>query len=195
MQAGIADVLAPECYATNAKGDEPYGRNVELMDIAGAASGHRKPMVPILFCCGHQTAEDMRVGVWSSLVHDARGLLWYAWDEGQPKEGQDGSGLKYHDDVKAAVKGQLAQIRELMPALLAPVRRTFVTPDNVHGIVCDSGEERTLIAINMNRDKSAAMPSVPEFKGTVPKPLFDAPDYSSALQPFENRAYRCHLNP
>lgn len=191
MQAGLADVLAPECYATNAKGDEPYGRNVELMDIAAAASGHRKPTIAILFCCSHQTEEDMRVGVWSALAHDARGLLWYAWDESQPKEGQEGVGLKYHDDVKAAVKGQLAQIRDLMPALLAPVRRTFVTADNVHGIVCDNGTERTLLVINMNRDKSAGMPSVPEFNGLAPEALFGGTAYSSVLQPFESRAYRC----
>ena len=189
MQAGIADVLAPECYATNAKGDEPYERNAELMDIAAAASGHRKPTIAILFCCSQQTEEDVRVGVWSALAHDARGLLWYAWDEGQPKEGQEGNGFKYHDDVKTAVKGQLAQVRELLPALLAPVRRTFVTPDNVHGIVCDSGAERTLIVINMNRDKQVAVPFVPELKGLEPEPLLGAPSWANALKPFENRAY------
>ena len=193
MESPAADVIAPECYATNAKGDEPYRRNTDLLDVAHDAAGGRKPLTAVLYCCSHQTPEDVRVGVWSALAHDARGLLWYAWDEGQPKEGREGNGLKYHDDVKEAIKGQLAQIRELMPALLAPVRRTFVTTNHVHGVVSDNGAERTLLVINMNKDKQAGIPPVPEFKGLTPEPLFEAPAYSSALQPFENRAYRCRL--
>jgi len=191
MESSMADVIAPECYATNAKGDAPYWQNTDFLNVVDNSVGGRKPLVAILYCCTHQTPDDVRIGVWSALAHDARGLLWYAWDEGQPKEGQDGCGFKYHDDVKTAVKGQLAQVRELMPALLAPVRRTFITADNVHGIVCDSGAERTLLVINMNKDQQAGMPPVPEFKGLTPEPLFNAPAYSSALQPFENRAYRC----
>ena len=184
-----ADILTCEAYLVK-KGQppdaQPYLRAADAMDAAWDAVKRRKPVFMDHGCFGVETETDQRVTAWLALTHDARGLMWYAWRE------NDTVGLKYNDTLRAAMKGLLADIKTLTPALTAPVRRPFVRNKQVHAIVCSDGSAVTLLAVNPTREMAAMPPveEVPEFGGQTPEPLLGGPAYTEPLKPFETRAYR-----
>lgn len=187
LNARCSDVFGTELYIFNKDGETPFWKAVDLMDVAHDAVQQRKPIFGVPRATGGERVEDERVVTWIALTHDARGLFWYAWDEGNDL----GLGLKYDTALQEGLRGIIAQVRELIPALTAPVRRPFVE-EKVHGMVCDDGETRTLLVINMAQEQKA-VPTIPEFQGLSPEPVFGEPAITVPLAPLESRAYRCRV--
>ena len=123
----------------------------------------------------------MRVSAWLALTKDVRGLLWYAWDE------RNGTGMVNFPSLQETMKEILGQLNELMPALLATVRRPFVE-GRVNGIVYRHGNDVTVLVVNMGGDM-VPVPEVPEFRGRKVKAMFGMPEASEPLGPLECRAY------
>ncbi len=179
------DVLAPYNYCIKKDAspyEQPYWKIAHTIDAGRRAASPDKPVFAVLQAFGHEDAEAMRVSAWLALAHDVRGILWYAWDEG------NGVGMANSPTLRDAMKGLLEQFRELTPALVAPVRRPFVE-GGVHGLVCRDGDAIALIVVNVNA-QAAPVPAAPEFRARPMEPLFGAAETSVPLVPFESRAYR-----
>ena len=56
-------------------------------------------------------------------------------------------------------------------------------------MVCDDGETRTLLVINMAAEHKA-VPTISEFQGLSPEPVFGETAITAPLAPLESRAYR-----
>ncbi len=186
LNTSFGDIFAAEAYiAAETKEKTPYETELNVLRLARDATAPRKPLFLILMTTSaKQSAEAQRVQAWLALTKDVRGLFWYAWDEGK-----DGEGLVYHEAIQNGLRGVLAEMKALTPAVTAPVRRPFVDGD-LHGIVCSDETATTLILVNASKEKSLPVPTIPEFKGKSPRPLFDAPDLKTPLEPLEVRAYR-----
>ena len=179
------DILAPYNYCLGkgkAAVEQPYWKIAHTIEAGRRAAEPDKPVFTVLQAFGHEDAEAMRVSAWLALTQDVRGIFWYAWDE------RNGVGMAHSPTLRDAMKGLLAQLRELTPALVAPVRRPFIE-GGVHGLVCRDGDTVSLIVVNMNA-QAAPVPAVPELRARPLKPLFGAAEATVPLEPLECRAYR-----
>ncbi len=151
--------------------------------MAGGKVGGR-PLFAVQQVFGHEEPEAVRICAWLALTKDVRGFLWYAWDERH-----DNVGLSYAPELREGMRGLLAQFRELTPALVAPVRRTFVD-GKVHGMVCTDPASRDLTLILVNLGDPAPVPQIQELRDVRLEPMFGAPAADKNLEHLECRAYR-----
>lgn len=184
LGARAGDLFGAEHYLFNKNGETPYWKAIDLLDVAYDGMKGMKPVFAVPSAFGGETIEYESILAWLSMTHGVRGFLWYTWDENNGS-----TGLKYDTVLKEEMKGLLAEINELVPALVAPVRRSFVTEDGVHAMVCNDGKTMTYLMINMAKE-SRPVPAIDETKGANPKPLFEAPAADKPLAPHERRAYQ-----
>jgi len=183
LNGQCSDIFGAETYNIKGKLDTPYWQAPDMVSVTRDAVKGRQPVFTVLRAAEGQSADAERLMAWLALTRDVRGLLWYAWDEG------NGVGLKYYPELQEGLQTVLSEIRELTPALVAPVRRPFEV-DDLYGIACDDGAARTVILVNASKEKSATIPEIPEFKGLSPEPLFGASPIDQPMAPLEHRAYR-----
>ena len=184
------DILAPDCYPIRA--NEPperqhYTRIVDSMDAAKQAVHGLKPVMHVLQSFGHETETDYMMCAFLSIARDARGLMWYAYDENDGK-----IGVRYHDDSRIALEETIKKVKQVIPYLLDPVRRPFETTVNeskLYGIVC--GTENCLLIVVNPTGNAVEMPSVPEIGNAKVTQLFgqsDDPERANLIDPFSVRA-------
>ena len=179
------DILAPYNYCIKKDAspyEQPYWKIAHTIKAGRQAAASAMPVFTVLQAFGHEDAEAMRISAWLALTQDVRGIFWYAWDE------RNGVGMAHSPTLRDGMKGLLAQLRELTPALVAPVRRPLIE-GGVHGLVCRDGDDIALIVVNMNA-QAAPVPALVEFRGRPMKPLFGAVEAAVPLEPLECRAYR-----
>lgn len=93
------------------------------------------------------TADQQRCMTWLALVHQARGLIWYTWDDGP------NMGTKFHPAQQRELTELLKEVSGFMPALLSGSLRTFTAAEGkVHGLVCTAAEGRYLVVVNATPD-------------------------------------------
>lgn len=127
--AEISDILAPDPYPYSAaKGDDSdlalVARRVEL---ARAASDGVNPVFCVPQAFGSEPVPIWRNMALQAIVHGAKGIIWYAWNEGNPKAG----GMVYNDELVAAAEVLLAQLKLLASAILGDAEnqpRMFTAP-------------------------------------------------------------------
>lgn len=92
-----------------------------------------------------------------SLVHGARGIVWYPWDDGP------NMGAKYHPQLQEELKRLCSEIRVLSPALLSRNRRQFTTNEaKMHGMVCGSDDTRFVLLVNATTERQEVACELPE---------------------------------
>ena len=163
--AYMSDILAPDCYPwSEVKGDNSdVGIISRWTERAKAASGGTRPVLFVPQAFGGEPPHIWRNMALQALVHGAKGLVWYAWNEG-PK----GVGLRWHEPLLAEVERFLPQLRALAPAILAAGKdapRFFVLEDApIHGMVCHvpGAQTKILILVNVTKDKVEADIALPE---------------------------------
>lgn len=178
------DIISPYNYCLGKDRpamEHPYWKIADAIDVGHQVSAGGKPVYTVLQAFGHEDRDAMRVSAWLALTKDVRGLLWYAWDE------RNGTGMVNFPSLQETMKEILGQLNELMPALLATVRRPFVE-GRVNGIVYRHGNDVTVLVVNMGGDM-VPVPEVPEFRGRKVKAMFGMPEASEPLGPLECRAY------
>jgi len=169
-QAQLADILAVDPYPLPGG---PVSRVAQWADLAWQATRREKPvwLIPQLHDQSSYNAQPPARGAnpptpaqercmtYLCLVHGAKGIVWYPWDDGP------NMGAKYHPPLQDELKRLCAEIHLLTPALLSATRRSFAAADGkVHGLVCGSGAERFLLLVNGTDEKLTATIELPEAK-------------------------------
>lgn len=189
--AARCDILAPDCYAVKAglsPSQQQYLRIVDSMDAARSAVRGMKPVLHVLGAFGHETETDYMMTAFLSIARDARGLMWYAYDEGDGK-----TGVRHHEESRRALAATVKKVNQVVPYLLDPVRRPFEIDigdgKKIFGIVCGK-ENGALIVVNPTA-APVAMPTVPEQGRAKAVDLFgasDAAEKAGMIAPFSVRA-------
>lgn len=139
------------------------------------------------------TAAQQRCMTWLALVHQARGLIWYTWDDGP------NMGTKFHPDQQKELTELTKEVSTFTPALLAGALRTFTAAeDRVHGLVCTAPEGRYLVVVNAAPDPVSTAFGVAEaaegqsFTAMGPEPGLQAQGRRVSLQlaPLAVHVYR-----
>ena len=186
--AARADILAPDRYIIRKDvppEQQPYGIIVDAMDAATLAVEGRKPVMLVEGAFGFETEVDFMITAFLAICRDARGLMWYTWDENNGK-----TGVRYNETCQAALANTVAAVHKIEPYLLDPVRRTFEVPagkGKLYGIVC--GTEKCAMAVVNPTADAVEMPKVPEMgKATVEDLIGSAPaEGGDLIEPFSVR--------
>ena len=191
VNAARCDILAPDCYAVKPglpPSQQQYLRIVDSMDAARSAVRGMKPVLHVLGAFGHETETDYMMTAFLSIARDARGLMWYAYDENDGKQG-----VRYHDESRRSLAATVKKVNQVVPYLLDPVRRPFEIElgdgKKLFGIVCGK-DNCALIVVNPTAE-AVAMPTVPEQGRAKAVDLFgafDDPAKAGTIAPFSVRA-------
>jgi hypothetical protein len=154
VQSGFANVFA----------HDPYGKPEKVLDWmnkAGEAVKGMKPVICVPGVFGKETAEELRATAYIALAKDARGIIWYPWQ--QSGGGPQGIGLKNSPEQQEVIRTLCAEIKALTPALTSPQRTLFSSTDGkLHGIFCEGGGKDYVLMVNASPEKIVAGASVPE---------------------------------
>jgi hypothetical protein len=187
VQSGFANVFA----------HDPYGKPEKALDWMIKASDAVKGMKPII-CVpgvfGKETAEELRATAYTALAKDARGIMWYPWQ--QTGGGPQGIGLKNSPEQQEVIRALCAEIKALTPALTSPERNPFSSANGkLHGIFCEDGEKDYLIMVNTTPGKIVASASVPkngtfkDFFGTAGEIEVKDGKFEITLEPYGTRVF------
>ena len=169
-QTALGDIFAVDPYPFP---KHPLTMVSDWMGRARAATGG--PVFCVLQCFGTETPEALRAMAYLAVVQEARGILWYPWDDG------GASGLKHHPELHGAIRQIVSEIKTLSPALLNKEgRRPFTLADgNVQGLYCQEGpRKRYMILVNAGTSEQ-----------TVDLPPLDGLTGKLTLRPYETKVY------
>ena len=144
--ASFADVFAMDPYF-NEKETEKY------LDWCTRAQKEILPHQPVVVVpWADSDPELIRWQAWTAIVHGARGLIWYCWN--QVGGGPRGVGIHSKPELKPVYKELIAQIKSVQGGLTATNRRYFEQGE-VHGLEGGGGRRgRFLILVNVNRSEA-----------------------------------------
>ena len=125
-----------------------YLKNVEhFIKTARAASDGHKALILVPGALSPNSGAWSKPSAYMAIVHDIRGIFWYCWK--QVGGGPIGVGLNQYEESQRLFKETLTELRQLLPFLVTPNRRTF-EEGPVHGIVCANNAPGKRIAILFN---------------------------------------------
>ncbi len=157
--SAACDVLALDVYPFYYGGEGPAARMANTMDFGRASTDFRKPIIAVPQSFGdnerhHEKPAHVRSLSYLSIIHGARGVIWYCWKETGDKTGAEGAGN--HPATAAEIKALIAEFKVLSPALMEPGARTLKSDGgNIHAILCGNNTTgRYLICAN-SADTSA----------------------------------------
>ena len=197
------DIFAEQSVFTDVFGLDPYGSPQKVLDWmtnAVTAMAGRKPVVcvPGAFC--EDTLAAFRASAYIALASDARGIVWYPWN--QMGGGPIGIGLKNHPEHQGVVSQICAEVSAMLPALTAPDRRTLASADgSLRGLFCVKDAQRFLLLVNSTPSPiqvEAAIPQGEEFtqkmrdffkKDNLEALEIKAGRFGITLEPYETRVY------
>ncbi len=154
VQSGFGNVFA----------HDPYGKPEKVLDWmrkAGEAVKGGKPVICVPGVFGEETAAELRAAAYLALAGDARGIVWYPWQ--QAGGGPLGIGLKNSPEQREVIRTLCAEIKALTPALTAPVRTPVASADGkLQGILCEEGDKDYLLLVNATPEKFEGEAMVPK---------------------------------
>lgn len=158
-QKEIADILAVDEYPILKDGSGDVGKVAWRIDTLKEAIGDDRPIVSVVQAFGFEPMPEFEVMPYLSLVHGAKGLLWYSWDW---KEDGLGKSTAHQNEMKRI----LADIRKLAPAILAPGAEQLKLGNGaVHALACgDKSTGRKLICVNPTKAEATVTEKVKGFK-------------------------------
>ena len=196
MQVNCADIIAVDNY--------PYGNEkseitsiADFIDNAHEACRRTKPVVFIPQSFGHEPEGPFRAMVYLALAHEVNGIIWYPWDDKWFDRNKADVGIKYNPAQQEILKKLVAEIKELAPALMNPVRRQqFKSEDGkIHGLFCQDGKKRYMILVNPHKtENTITLDKLPPLRSRMPmKGAFDGAKEKSygklTLAPYATKVY------
>ena len=200
------DVYAEHAAFADVFAIDPYGKPAvaaECLPLAAAAIAPLgKPLICVPGAFGkEETPTEMRATAYLALVHGARGIIWYPWN--QMGGGPIGVGCKNSPEQQAAIAGICADVQALLPALFAPERQSFASADGkLRCLYCRASGRHTVLMVNGTPEKLEAEAHLPalwdekaniQMKDSFKKrnDTIDVKDgrFRVALEPYETRAY------
>ena len=144
-QRNVAELLGIDTYPLNKEGQGDILSVANRIDMLRKATGDTKPVISVLQSFGFEPLDKFRVMAYISVVHGAKGIIWYCWQEGDPPVG-----VNTNDALKEEMRKVIAEIRDLAPAVLSGNARMLMLADGkVHALLC--GNKATgvkLICVN-----------------------------------------------
>ena len=114
------------------------------------------------------TPEQERCMLYQCLIHGAKGIVWYTWDD------RPNMGVKYHPAMQAVIRELCAEATALAPLLRDGSQRPFSAAEGkVHGLVCVAPEGRCLLVVNT---VSAAVSAAFEVEEALPGQVYTSLD-------------------
>lgn len=196
--AGTADIMAPDPYPYH-KPEDKITMVADWVDKAWAATKGDKPVICVPQVFGVETEGPFRAMAYLAVTHEARGLIWYPWDDGKSdKNPRGGTGLKYNPELQMVFKDVVSQIKTLSPALLNKEgRKQFKSADGkIHGLFCqEKNKKRYMLLVNpYNEQNTLPLNTIEGLKGVSElKELFGDGKANTAepliMKPYETKAY------
>ena len=194
-----ADIFAPDPYPYHKKGADIL-MVADWMDAAWKATKGDQPVICVPQCSAWVDEGPFRATAYLALTHEARGIIWYPWDDGADKKSPyGGRGLKYNPELQVVFKDVVSQIKVLTPALLNKEgRKQLKSADGkIHGLFCqDKSGDRLMILVNpYDAENTIDLAKTPGLEGfSKLNGLFEndtAPtDKPLILKPYATKAYR-----
>ncbi len=196
--AGTADIMAPDPYPYW-KNDDRITAVADWVDLAWKATKGDKPVICVPQSFGHEPEGPFRAMAYLALAHEARGLIWYPWDDGKNgKNPNGGIGLKYNPKLQKVFSQVVSEVKTLSPALLNKEgRRQFKSEDEkIHGLYCqETPKKRYLLLVNPHDEENTIDPrkldgleGVSELKELFGEGKIQTSD-ELTLKPYETKAY------
>lgn len=175
---------------------DPYGSPQKVKEwLSGAveATQGRKPVICVPGVFGKETSAELRATTYIALAKDARGIMWYPWE--QTGGGPVGIGLKNSPEQQAVIKQLCTEINALLPALTATGRVPFESPEgDVLAMHCTDGTEHYLLLVNSADRKietTMLVPGASQVDGKFSDFFKKRNDHLTV----ENRGFRIALDP
>jgi len=116
-QSGIADVLAVDAYPIGQGGQGNVAAVSERIDQMRSAIGDEKPVLSVMQAFGHEPPRKFREMAYLSVIHGAKGLMWFAWEWG------DG-GMATSTELQGTLKQLIEELKPALPALTSTAKPT-----------------------------------------------------------------------
>ncbi len=194
--AQFADVLAID----------PYGKPSKAADWlpkAVAAVNGTKPVICVPGSFGKdETPEEIRATAYLALAHDARGIIWYPWE--QVGGGPVGVGAKNSPEQQAAIASVCEDVKQLLPWLTAPVRQSFASEDGNLRCLYMRDQHAVILMVNPTDQVLKAEAQLPPAHPSAEKTKAKLKDFfkkredvleikdgrfTVVLEPYETRVY------
>ncbi len=144
-QRNVADLLGLDTYPLNKDGSGSILPVATRIDQLREAIGDSKPVLAVLESFGYEPLDKFRAMAYLAIVHGAKGILWYPWEEGEPAVG-----VNTNPALKEEMRKVIVEIRALAPAILSGHTKMLTFADGrVHAMLC--GDKTTgvkLICVN-----------------------------------------------
>lgn len=187
--AETADIMAVDPY--------PYPTRKltqvsDWMDGGWKAVKGDQPVICVPQSFGVEPVPEFRVMTYLGLVHEARGIIWYPWND------DDKEGMKFNPKLKKACKQLAAEIRKLAPALLNKDGRRplLLAGGKVHAMFCaDPDGTKYLLLVNPEKKTyKINLQDQPELKNVSSvKEAFGSqsrnPQNELTIKPLETQVY------
>lgn len=159
-QTVFGDVFAVDPYPCP---NSPISQVSVWMDRAWEATQGEKPVFLVAQSFGTgETSDALRAMAYQGIIHEARGIFWYPWDDGGTL------GLKYHPELQPVIKSLISEIKTLAPALLNKDGREQIRSENrlVHGLFCQekTGKRYLLLVNPETTDQTIDLATVSQLK-------------------------------
>jgi hypothetical protein len=187
--AETADIMAVDPYPYPTR---PLTLVSDWMDGAWKAVKGEQPVICVPQSFGIEPVPEFRVMTYLGLVHEARGIIWYPWQE------NDKEGMKYNPTLKKACQQLVGEIKKLAPALLNPKgRRPLLLADGkIHAMFCaDPDGTKYLLLVNPEKKTHRVnLQDQPELKNAgIVKAAFGSqswnPQSALTIKPLETQVY------
>lgn len=132
------------------------------------------------------TPEQERCMLYQCLIHGAKGIVWYTWDDGP------NMGVKYHPAMQAVIRELCAEATALAPLLRDGSQRPLSAAEGkVHGLVAAAPAGHCLLVVNTAAERVTAEFEVDE---AVPGQAF-TPVGNGAATACQGKRLRLDLAP
>ena len=151
-QVKCADIIAPDPYPYDGP-DASILMVADWVDRAWKATKWEKPVICVPQSFGEPEG-PFRAMAYLALTHEARGLIWYPWDDQWFDQYKRPVGIKHFPEQQKVFGDICHQIRTLSPALLnRDCRRQFKSADGaIHGLFCqEPAGKRYMLLVNPHK--------------------------------------------
>ena len=193
VHAPLADIFAVDPYPFPKR---PITMVSDWVDLAWEATKGNRPVFCVPQSFGGEPPETLYAMAYLAVIHEARGLIWYPWDDRT-------EGLKFNAESQEVMKSIVSELKILSPALLnREGRRQFKSEDGkIHGLYCQENPgKRYMLLVNpetseqtINLKALAGLKGVKELKEVFGNEKIKLSETGElTLNQYETRVYTCN---
>lgn len=199
----LGDIMAMDYYPINASTGEGDPMSIaRRIDVIRERQSDSHPVMAVLQSFGTEPEDKMRNMIYMSIIHMAKGIIWYTWDQQGAYPAH--AGLHNFPEQQAFIKRVVGEIKSMEAAICSTnVKELRFMDGNVHALLCGTKKTGFYLIIgnakNEYIDVKATGEALPGFPAARLEPVTDgAPDatltrdkgLALTLPPYGTAAYR-----